>query len=37
MNVMMVRVIEENRIGLSKRTCKNEFNIKHIHSMVLEN
>ena len=29
--------IDENKVWLSKRTCKNEFNFKFLHSMVLEN
>ena len=28
--------IDENKFWLSKRTCKNEFNLKFLHSMVLE-
>jgi len=30
-------IIDEKKIWSSKRTCKNEFNIKFIYSMVLEN
>ena len=30
-------IIDENKIWFSKRTCKNEFNFKFLHSMVLEN
>ena len=29
--------IDENKKGIGKRTCKNEFDFKHLYSMVLEN
>ena len=29
--------IDENKKGLARELSKNEFNFKHLHSMVLEN
>ena len=30
-------VIDEKQKRFSKRTCENEFDIKHLYAMVLEN